>query len=86
MASPTSQLECATDDDKKLYAQSLESTENSVSNVQVEGLHSSRDLLLYPVCLEEYDTSTDGMFLQCLNLLLFYGSDSETQFYAKHRF
>lgn len=61
IASPTSQLEShAGEDGKKLYAQSLESTDNSVSNGQIEPLQSTLNPLLYPIC-SEHDVSTDGM-------------------------
>ena len=63
IASPTSQLESqlSTDQEsKKLYAQSLESTENSVVNEQSEMMSGRAvDPLLYPVD-SEHDTSTDG--------------------------
>ena len=60
IASPTSQLESNVGEEgKKLYAQSLESTENSVSNSHVEGMASGLDLLLYPIG-SEHEVSTDG--------------------------
>ena len=63
IASPTSLLESqlSTDQEsKKLYAQSLESTENSVVNEQSEMMSGRAvDPLLYPVD-SEHDTSTDG--------------------------
>lgn len=63
IASPTSQLESqisSTDQDsKKLYAQSLESTENSVVNEQSQTMSALVDPLLYPIG-SEHDTSTDG--------------------------
>jgi len=77
--SPTSQIDSNNgEDEKKLYAQSLESTENSVVNEQAAGELSTADPLLYPVCSDERDTSTDGMFqlrfhkfislVSCINL------------------
>lgn len=60
IASPTSQLDsnAGDQDSKKLYAQSLESTENSVINEQSTRM-STADPLLYPIGSEN-DTSTDG--------------------------
>lgn len=63
--SPTSQLDSAAADGdgkvEKLYAQSLESTENSDQNSCPMQTLSREEALLYPLGSDEPTTSTDGM-------------------------
>lgn len=69
VASPSSHLESVdssiptADHEKtqKLYAQSLESTENSDYPIVTASTLSKADALQYPLGSEDYETSTDGM-------------------------